>query len=56
MSLLIGKPNFQPAHTIDEDVQIAIACSNGQTVMPAGVLTREDLAAILKEKQHWLPE
>jgi FdrA protein len=54
--LLAGKPNLQPALTIDDAVRIAITCSNGQTTMPGEGLTPEELAAIQKEKQAWSPE
>jgi FdrA protein len=54
--LLNGKPNFQPAETIDEAVRIAVASVNGQPAMPTVGLTEEDLAAIRMEKKRWLPE
>jgi succinyl-CoA synthetase alpha subunit len=53
--LLSGRPNLQPARTIDDAVRIAITCSQGQAAMPAGGLTPEELAAIRKEKQAWSP-
>ncbi len=54
--LLSGKPNLQPASTIDDAVRIAIACSNKEAAVPAGGLTPQELATILKEKQVWSPE
>jgi len=53
---LAGKPNFQPARTIDEAVRIAIAISNGQTSMPTIGLTTEDMTAIRMEKKGWSHE
>ena len=53
---LVGKPNFQPALTIDEAVRIAIALVNGQTDMPTIGLTTEDMAAIRMEKKGWSHE
>ncbi len=54
--LLSGRPNLQPARTIDDAVRIAITCLNGQTALPVAGLAPEDLAAILKEKKAWSPE
>ena len=54
--LLNGKPNFQPARTIDEAVRIAIANLNGKAAMPIVDLTPEELVAIRKEKKAWSPE
>jgi len=54
--LISGIPNLQHARTIDDAVRIAIMCTNEQAVMPAGVLTSEELAAIRKEKKVRLPE
>jgi succinyl-CoA synthetase alpha subunit len=51
--LLTGKPNFQPARTIDDAVRISIGLSNGQPAMPAGGLTLEEFAAIRKKKRAW---
>lgn len=53
---LSGKPNLQPARTIDDAARIAVACSNGQADIPAGGLTPKELAAIRKEKQAWSHE
>jgi len=53
---LNGKPNFQPARTIDDAVRIAVTTSNGQANLPAGGLTSEEMGAILKEKKAWSPE
>jgi FdrA protein len=54
--LISGRPNLQSARTIDDAVRIAITYSNGQAAKPAGGLTPEELAAILKEKKAWSPE
>jgi succinyl-CoA synthetase alpha subunit len=56
MALLTGKPNLQPAHTIDDAVRIAIACSTSQKVLPAEDLSPDDLAAIQEEKKGWSSE
>ena len=53
---LTGKPNLQPARTIDDAARMAIACSNGQAALPVEGLTRVELATIRKEKKAWSPE
>jgi FdrA protein len=55
-SLLSGRPNLQPAQTIDEAVRMAIACLGGQITLPIGSLTPEEMAEIMREKQAWSPE
>ena len=55
-ALLSGKPNLQPANTIDEAVNLAIAgIIDGQVISPSNNLTPDELAAIRKEKQDWSP-
>ena len=51
-----GNPNLRPARTIDDAVRIAIACSNGQAVMPAATLNPAELEAIHAEKASWSPD
>jgi hypothetical protein len=53
---LSGKPNFQPAATIDEATQIAIASINGATTIQAGGLAPEILAVLKEEKRGWAKE
>ena len=54
--LLSGRPNLQPARTIDDAVRITISNLNGQKAMPVAGPAPEDLATILKEKKAWSPE
>ncbi len=53
---LSGKPNFQPADTIDDAVRIAVASVKGQAALPSLGLTQEELAALRTEKKGRLPE
>ena len=53
---LSGKPNFQPARTIDEAARLALALSNGQPVSPPASLSPEVLAVIQEEKKGRAPE
>ena len=51
-----GKPNFQPARTIDEAARLTVALSIGQPAVPSGGLSPEMLAIIQEEKKGWSPE
>jgi FdrA protein len=50
---LNGKPNFQPARTIDEAVRLALAISSGQSVSPIDTLGSEVITVLQKEKNGW---